>query len=87
MRAAAECQRLKGLIIRHQRHWEKLKVDLDAREADKKSMQCQLEEALAKAETDAVAGTERAAQSKEQGYQQGRVETLGYLCKVLVTLA
>jgi len=27
------------------------------------------------------------AQAKEQGYQQGRADTLGYLRKVLVTLA
>jgi len=27
------------------------------------------------------------AQAKEQGYQQGRIDTLGYLHKVLVTLA
>jgi len=38
VRAAVECQRLKGLITLHQLRWEKLKADLDAREADKKSL-------------------------------------------------
>jgi len=30
---------------------------------------------------------ERATKAREQGYQEGRADTLEYLCKVLVTLA
>ncbi|KAJ8427306.1 hypothetical protein Cgig2_032955 [Carnegiea gigantea] len=77
VRAAAECRRLEGLVSRHQWHWEKLKADLNARAADKKSLQRQLEEALMKAEADAAAGPKRVAQAKEQGYQQGHADTLG----------
>ncbi|KAJ8426857.1 hypothetical protein Cgig2_006532 [Carnegiea gigantea] len=42
---------------------------------------CQLEKALAKAEADVTTGVKRVAQAKEQGYQQGHTETLGYLRK------
>ena len=48
-------------------------------------MKRQLEEALSKAK--AIVGVERVVQAREQGYQQGRVDTLEYLRKVLVTLA
>jgi len=64
-----------------------LKADQDAREAEKKDLQHRLEKALAKAKVEATSGAERAAQAKEQGYQQGPAKTLGYLHKVLVTLA
>ncbi|KAJ8426754.1 hypothetical protein Cgig2_029423 [Carnegiea gigantea] len=57
-----------------------LRADLDAREAEKKGLPRQLEEALVKAEAEV-------AQAKEHGYQQGHVDTLGYLRKVLMTLA
>ncbi|KAJ8448734.1 LOW QUALITY PROTEIN: hypothetical protein Cgig2_011355 [Carnegiea gigantea] len=60
----------------YQRRREKLQADLDARETKKKGLQHQLE----KAAPDAV-------QVKEQGYQQGRFNTLGYLRKVVLTLA
>jgi len=46
---------LEGLVTRHRQRWEKLQANLDAREAEKKNLQCKLEEALAKAEADAVA--------------------------------
>jgi len=69
------------------RYWEKLKSDLDAWEAEKKGLQRQLEEALAKVEADAAAGAERVAQAKGQGYQQDHIDTLGYLRKVFATLA
>ena len=42
---------------------------------------------LAKAEAEAAVGVEGMAQAKEQGYQQGGAETLGYLRRLLVTLA
>jgi len=61
VRTVVECRRLEGLVTRHQRHWEKLKTDLDSREADKKSLQRQLEETFVKAEADAAVGAERAA--------------------------
>ncbi|KAJ8420250.1 hypothetical protein Cgig2_033521 [Carnegiea gigantea] len=80
VRAAAKCQRLEGLVTRYQQHWKKLRADLDGHEAEKKGLQRHLEEALAKAGANV-------AQAKEQGYQQGRTDTLGYLRKVLVTLA
>ncbi|KAJ8438015.1 LOW QUALITY PROTEIN: hypothetical protein Cgig2_029996 [Carnegiea gigantea] len=47
----------------------------------------ELKDALAKAKVEATAGAERVAQAKEQGYQQDRADTLGYLHMVLVTLA
>ena len=50
-------------------------------------MQRQLKDVLSKAEAKATAGAERAAKAKEQGYQQGRADAMGYLRKVLVTLA
>ncbi|KAJ8433872.1 hypothetical protein Cgig2_021255 [Carnegiea gigantea] len=49
VRAAAECRRLEGLATQYQWRWEKLKADQDAREAEKKDLERQLEEALAKA--------------------------------------
>jgi len=87
VRAAAERRRLEGLATRYQRRWGKLKADQDAREAEKKDLQRQLEEVLAKVKAENTAGAESVAQAKEYGYQQSRVNTLGYLCKVLVTLA
>jgi len=42
---------------------------------------------LAIAEANAAATAKKVAQVKEQGYQSGHADTLGYLCKVLVTLA
>jgi len=50
-------------------------------------LQRQLEEALSKAKAEATTGVERAAQAREQGYQQSCADPLGYLHKVLVTLA
>ena len=50
MRVAKEYRRLEGLVTRYQRCWEKLKANMDAREAEKKGLHRQLEEALAKAE-------------------------------------
>ncbi|KAJ8430670.1 hypothetical protein Cgig2_033826 [Carnegiea gigantea] len=63
MRIAAECRRLEGLVTQYQRYWEKLKANLDTCEAEKKGLQCQLEEALAKAGANV-------AQAREQGYQR-----------------
>jgi len=56
-----ECRRLEKLLTRHQRRWEKLKADLDAQEAEKKGLQSQLDEVLAKAEAEAAAGAKRVA--------------------------
>ena len=69
LKAMVDCRRLEGLLIRYQRHREKLKADQDAREAEKKDLQGQLEEALVKGKAEATAGAERVAQAKEQGYQ------------------
>ena len=74
-RAVAECRRLEGLVARYQQRCERLRADLDSCEAEKKGLQCQLEKVGADA-----------AQGREQGYQQGRTDTLGYLRKVVLTL-
>ncbi|KAJ8429797.1 hypothetical protein Cgig2_015629 [Carnegiea gigantea] len=65
VRAAMERRRLEGLVTRYQRRWETMKEEKDAREAEKKDLQHQLEEALPKAEAEATAGAERAAQARE----------------------
>ncbi|KAJ8420401.1 hypothetical protein Cgig2_028073 [Carnegiea gigantea] len=72
VKAAAERRMLKELVTRYQRRWEKLKEEKDAREADKKDLQRQLEEVLSKAKAEATAGAERAVKTRAQGYQQGR---------------
>ncbi|KAJ8424397.1 hypothetical protein Cgig2_006319 [Carnegiea gigantea] len=58
---------------------------------ERRKLEGLLEEALSKAEAEAeaeaTAGTERAVKAKEQGYQQSRADVMGYLCRVLVTLA
>ena len=63
-----ERRRPKGLVACYQWHWEKLNEEKDAWEAEKKDLQCQLEEALFKAEAEATARAERAAKAREQGY-------------------
>ena len=76
MKAIAKCRGLEGLVSRSQRYCERLQADLEACKIEKKGLQRQLE----KAATDAV-------QTKEQSYLQGRSNTLGYLRKVVLTLA
>lgn len=85
--AAAERRRLEELVTQYQWRCERLKEEKDAREAEKKDLQRQLEKALSKAEVEAVTGAERAAKTREQGYQQGRAGMLEYLRKFLVMLA
>ncbi|KAJ8442187.1 hypothetical protein Cgig2_005127 [Carnegiea gigantea] len=70
VRAVAECRWLEGPVSRYQRHCERLQANLEARETEKKELQRQLEKAAA-----------NAIQAKEQGYQQGCSDTLGYLHK------
>jgi len=65
VRAAAERRKLEGLVAWYQWCWEKLKEEKDVREAEKKDLQCQLEEALSKAEAEVVAGAKRVARTRE----------------------
>ncbi|KAJ8420069.1 hypothetical protein Cgig2_029003 [Carnegiea gigantea] len=76
VKTVTQCRRLEGLISCYQRRCERLQEDLEARETEKKALQRQLEKAAA----DSI-------QAKEQGYQQGRFDTLKYLRKVVPTLA
>ena len=54
VRMATECRRLEGLVTWYQRRCEKLRADLDAREAEKKGLHHQLEETLEKVGADAA---------------------------------
>ena len=65
VKAAAECQKLEGIMARYQQRWKKLNEEKEAREADKKDLQRQLDEALSKAKVEAAAGAERAVKAKE----------------------
>ena len=60
-----------------------MKEEKDGWEAERKDLQCQLEEALSKAEAEATARAERAAQARKHGYSQGYVHMLDFLRKVM----
>ncbi|KAJ8429036.1 LOW QUALITY PROTEIN: hypothetical protein Cgig2_016941 [Carnegiea gigantea] len=90
----SERRRLDEAAARYKRHWEKLREERDTWEAAKKDLQGRLNEALSKAEAalakakaEAAVGVEKAAKAEELGYQRGREEVIGFLRKVLTTLA
>jgi len=71
-----QTERLKSeeLSAKYKRHWDKLKKEKEAWQAEKGDLQCQLEEAYSKVEAEAAAGVERAAKVEHQGYQLGYEE-------------
>ena len=63
-----------------------MKEEKNGWEAKRTDLQHLPGEVLSKAEAEAAAGAERVTQAREQGYPQGLVRMLDYLCKVVMTL-